>query len=100
MLKIIKQKAIVFCQKLKNEACETKSASKILAKHLKGEEITKEEEEELRNQFFDVLKIAGIGIPFALIPGASILLPVIISVAKRYNIDIMPSSFTDKPNNK
>jgi hypothetical protein len=41
----------------------------------------------------DSLKIAGIGIPFVLIPGASILMPIIIKVAKEHHIDLVPSAF-------
>ena len=54
----------------------------------------------MREQFYDVLKVAGIGIPFALIPGASILLPLVIAFAKKKNINIMPSSFQEKDEQK
>ena len=85
-----------FFKNVKNEAIETKDAAKIIEKHLKGEDVTEEEEKLLKEQIYDILKIAGIGIPFALIPGASILLPIIIKFANKYNINILPSSFAEK----
>ncbi|MES2110662.1 MAG: hypothetical protein V4577_18025 [Bacteroidota bacterium] len=41
----------------------------------------------------DSLKIIGIGIPFAVLPGASVLIPVLIKVADRHHINLMPSAF-------
>jgi len=35
----------------------------------------------------------GIGIPFVLIPGASLLLPLVAKISKKYKINIFPSSF-------
>jgi len=58
-----------------------------------GDSVSKEDMEKFRNQMVDVIKVLGIGIPFALIPGSSLLLPLVIAVAKKYNIDILPSSF-------
>jgi hypothetical protein len=49
-----------------------------------------------RNQMLDVIKILGIGIPFTVIPGSSLLLPLVIAIAKKYKIDILPSSFRDE----
>ncbi len=47
-----------------------------------------------------MLKIAGIGIPFILLPGASIIIPFILKAAEKRNIDLMPSNFKGKPTNK
>ncbi len=91
-----KKEIKIFVGKLSNEAKETKEAAQIVAKYAKGEEITEEENKALREQFYDVLKVAGIGIPFALIPGASILLPLLVTFAKKKNINILPSSFQEE----
>jgi hypothetical protein len=48
----------------------------------------------------DVIKMLGIGIPFVIIPGSTLLLPIVASVAKKYNIDIFPSSFKENKNLK
>ena len=92
----LEEKIRVFIQKLSEEGTETKEAVKILQKHIMGESVTPEEEKELKEQFFDVLKMAGIGIPFILIPGASLLLPAILYVAKKNNFNLFPSAFNDK----
>lgn len=91
-----KKEAKIFAKNLANEARETGEAAQIVAKYARGEKITDEENTALREQFYDVLKVAGIGIPFALIPGASILLPLVIAFAKKKNINIMPSYFQEK----
>jgi Fe-S cluster assembly ATPase SufC len=92
----LEEKIRVFIQKLSEEGTETKEAVKILQKHIMGESVTPEEEKQLKEQFFDVLKMAGIGIPFILIPGASLLLPAILYVAKKNNFNLFPSAFNDK----
>jgi hypothetical protein len=92
----LKKHAKVFAKRVSNEAKETREAANIIAKYAKGEKITEEEGESLKKQFYDVLKIAGIGIPFTVIPGSSILLPLIVSVSKKKGINILPSSFEHK----
>jgi calcineurin-like phosphoesterase family protein len=37
-----------------------------------------------------------LGVPFALIPGSSVLLPIIVSLAKKRGLNILPSSFNEK----
>ena len=87
-----------FLVKLKKEGYETSEAAIILSRYAKGEKISKEDGEKFRNQMIDVIKILGIGIPFVVIPGSTLLLPIVVSVAKKYNIDIFPSSFTENKN--
>jgi hypothetical protein len=82
-----------FLKRIKKEGSETSEAAIILARYAKGEEVSKEDMDKFRNQMIDVLKVLGIGIPFTIIPGSSLLLPLVISIAKKYNIDILPSSF-------
>jgi hypothetical protein len=80
---------------IKTEATETQQASRIFVKYLKEGEVTKEEEKELRTQVYDLLKVLGIGVPFTLIPGASLLLPFLIKIAKKKGIDILPTAFNE-----
>ncbi|MBI2280174.1 MAG: hypothetical protein HYU68_05745 [Bacteroidetes bacterium] len=80
---------------LRTETRETKQATKIAIKYISKGSITKEEEFELRQQVYDVLKTLGIGVPFALIPGASILIPILIKVAQKKGINLLPSAFDD-----
>jgi len=86
-----------FLEKSAHEIAETKEAGIILNKYLHGHKLTIEEKKFIRTQTFDVLKSIGIIVPFAFIPGASILIPVIVVVAKKKGIQILPSSFIDKP---
>lgn len=85
---------------LKTETLETKQATLIAVKYISKGTITKEEEHELREQVFDLLKALGIGIPFALIPGASILIPVLIKIAQKKGINLLPSAFSENDNSE
>lgn len=80
---------------LKTETQETKQATMIAVKFVSKGSITKEEEKELRQQVYDILKTLGIGVPFALIPGATILIPILIKVAQKKGINLLPSAFDD-----
>lgn len=92
-IKKFHQFLIDFIKRLKVESAETSEAAQILARYTKGEEVSKEEMEKFRNQMIDVIKVIGIGIPFTVIPGSSLLLPLVIAISKKYKIDILPSSF-------
>lgn len=82
-----------FLNGVKNEALDTKEASRIIYKYLSQQKISKKEEKHLKTQVFDVFKILGIGVPFMLIPGATLLIPFIVKVAEKKGIDLMPSNF-------
>lgn len=84
-----------FLKKLKKEGTKTSEAAAILKRYAMGEKVSKEEMDIFRNQMLDVIKILGIGIPFTIIPGSSLLLPLVIAIAKKYKIDILPYSFRD-----
>jgi len=87
---------ITFLQKLKKQGQETSVAAAILKRYAMGKKVSKEEMDIFRNQMLDVVKILGIGIPFTVIPGSSLLLPLVIAIAEKYKIDILPSSFRDE----
>ncbi len=91
---IVSTKHILVC--FSEEKQETKEAYKILRKYIKTKEITNEEKKIFKKQLHDVLKIMGLGIPFIMLPGASVLLPIIVRVLKKYDIEILPSSFQNK----
>ena len=82
-----------FVSKMGTEAKETHEASKIVVKFLKEGKVSKEEEHELKTQIYDLFKIAGIGIPFMLIPGSTLLMPFLIKLANKRGIDLLPSAF-------
>ena len=77
---------------LKSELEETGAGAMLLQKMVMGEELETNEAEFLKAQAKDVAK----GLPllglFAL-PGGGIATAVLVKAAKRFNIDLMPSSF-------
>lgn len=81
---------------MKTEYHGTKSSAKVIEKYLKGEKITPEDDLLLRRQIADYFKYIGIVVPFILIPGSMIILPLLVREAKKRNIDLLPSSFSDK----
>ena len=95
-----KEMSKIFWDNMSIEAKETKEAVQIIKKYSIEGNISEQEEEALRRQVYDILKIAGIGIPFALVPGASVLIPLLIKYAKKKNVNLLPSSFDKKTNNE
>ena len=73
------------------EEANTKETAAILRKYAHTGHISVEEEHMLKLQLCDTLKIVGIVVPFVLIPGASIVMPILIKVAGKHNINLMPS---------
>ena len=88
-----------FVSKMGAEAKETHEASKIVVKFLKEGKVSKEEEHELKTQIYDLFKIAGIGIPFMLIPGSTLLMPFLIKLANKKGVDLLPSAFKKEKEN-
>ncbi len=73
------------------EEANTKETAHIIRKYLSTGKISDDEEKMLKLQLADTVKIIGIVVPFVLIPGASILMPILIKVAGKHNIDLLPS---------
>jgi len=82
-----------FFNNLRKEASETKQASYLVVKYLKEGKLSKKEEKELKLQFYDVLKIMGVGIPFFMIPGSTVLVPFLVKLSRKFRLDIIPTSF-------
>jgi hypothetical protein len=76
-----KKSFIESIDKLKQEGEETKEA---------------EEEEKFRTQVYDILKMLGLGIPFAVVPGATAIIPIILKFSSKYGINILPTAFQEK----
>ena len=84
----------LFFLNLHSEAKETRDASKIIVKYVRHGKLSKEDEKELKLQVYDLLKIMGIGVPFVMIPGSSLLIPFLMKIAEKRGINILPSSFS------
>lgn len=87
-----------FLQDIKKEKDGDREALKIIRNYIRGEKISEGDDKILKTQLMDSLKIVGIAIPFVLIPGASLLMPLIIRVASKHHIDLMPSAFSNPGN--
>ena len=85
---------------LKNEANDSKETSKIIYKFVLEQKITKTEEKKLKTKMADMFKIIGVGVPFMIIPGASILIPFLLKIADKNGINLYPSNFNGKNNSK
>jgi len=96
LLKKIEQETKIFLENIKEQAENTQEAGEVIQKYLSGEYLSDEDEKILKTQLVDWLKIFGVVVPFVLIPGASILLPFLIKIAKKYNIELMPTAFRIK----
>ncbi|GEM_PF-590213 len=83
---------------LKNEATDSKETSRIIYKFLLEQKITKKEEKQLKTRVADMFKIIGVGVPFMIIPGATILIPFLLKIAEKNGIDLYPSNFNGKDN--
>ena len=83
---------------VKNEAVGSKETTRIIAKFIVKQTITKEEEKHLKTQVYDVFKILGIGIPFMLIPGSTLLIPFLLKAAEKKGINLYPSNFKKNTN--
>ena len=85
-----------FMDGIKNEATDSKETRRILIHYIAKQKITKEEELHLKTRVYDILKKLGIGVPFMLIPGATLLIPFILKIAEKRGIDLYPSNFKGK----
>jgi hypothetical protein len=95
LVAMIEESAHHFLYCIKTEYVSAREAGQIMEKYIKEGKITPEEEHILKTQFVDTLKLAGVVVPFVLVPGASILMPILIKVAARHNIELLPSAFNE-----
>jgi hypothetical protein len=91
IIKHIEDSAHHFLQSLHKEEENSKVSVIIIRKYIEHGTISDEEEKALKLQLADTLKIVGIVVPFVLIPGASIIIPILVKVASKHNINLMPS---------
>ncbi|MGY6648378.1 hypothetical protein [Wenyingzhuangia sp. IMCC45574] len=90
----------IFFVGVKNGAKDTQRTTGLIQTFLTKGKISKEEEKFLKVYISDVLKIVGIGIPFVLLPGATIIIPFLVRAAEKRNIDLLPSNFKNASKSK
>ena len=84
-----------FLTKFKTELEETAAGAKILAKIVRGEDLTSEEKTEIKTQVIDI----GKGLPLLTLialPGGGIATVVLLKLANKFGINLMPTAFQDK----
>ena len=72
-----------FFKGVKSEAQDAKKTRIIIQTYVTKGDIHKEDEKFLKSYIINLLKIAGIGIPFILLPGATIIIPFIVKLAEK-----------------
>lgn len=80
-------------EQLGQERQETKDMMAIYHRAAEGT-ATKEEIKKANEQFGDLLRIAGMGTFFTLIPGSTLLLPFAVIGARKVGVRLLPTSFS------
>ena len=97
LLNMSEAQAQMFFGILKKEYGDTKNLLPIIRKYLKTKSLSSQEKEMFQQQIKDNLKILGLGAIAAIpIPGTMLLIPVIIQLAKKFNINLLPEVTEDK----
>lgn len=81
---------------LGQERDETREMFEIYNRAIEGK-ASKEEIHRANEQFGDILRLAGMGTFFTLIPGSTLLLPVAVVGANKVGIRLLPSAFSEDP---
>ena len=77
---------------LAEETDETKTMVDIYQRWMEGK-ATKEEMKQANEQFKDLIRIAGMGTFFGLVPGSMLLLPLAVIGANKVGIRLLPTAF-------
>jgi nucleoid-associated protein YejK len=85
-----------FMDGIKNEASDSKETRRILIHYIAKQQLSQEEELHLKKRVYDIFKKLGIGVPFMLIPGATLLIPFILKAAEKKGINLYPTNFNGK----
>jgi hypothetical protein len=81
---------------IKKEYGDTKDLLPIIQKFVKTGKLTDQEKAIFQKQMKDTFKLMGLGAIAAIpIPGTMLLIPVIVQLAKKFNINLLPES--DEP---
>ena len=82
-------------QAIKNERKETQELGLLLKKYAaQSGNLTKDEMKIVKDQFFDLLKMAGLSIPL-IMPFSPVIIPLIVKLGIKVGIRILPTSFYD-----
>ena len=96
LLNMSQEQGQLFFDILKKEYGDTKYLLPILQKYVKTRKLTDREKYLFQKQLKDIMKLMGLGAISAIpIPGTMLLIPAIIQMAKKFNINLLPEA--DEP---
>ena len=96
LLNMSQEQGQLFFDIAKKEYGDTKYLLPILQKYVKTRNLTDREKYLFQKQLKDTMKIMGLGAIAAIpIPGTMLLIPAIIQMAKKFNINLLPEA--DEP---
>lgn len=78
---------------IKNEKEETKELAVLLKKYVEQQgKLSSEEMVKVKDQFSDLLKIAGLSIP-VIMPFSFVIIPLMMKLGQKVGVKILPTSF-------
>ncbi len=78
---------------IKNEKEETKELAQLLKKYVEQQgSLSSEEMKKVKDQFSDILKMAGLSIPI-IMPFSFVIIPLIMKLGQKVGVNILPTSF-------
>ena len=78
---------------IKNEKEETKELAQLLKKYVEQKgSLSSEEMKKVKEQFSDLLKMAGLSIPI-MMPFSFVIIPLIMKLGQKVGVKILPTSF-------
>ena len=78
---------------IKNEKEETQELVQLLKKYVEQQgNLSSEEMTKVKEQFSDLLKIAGLSIPI-IMPFSFVIIPLIMKLGQKVGVKILPTSF-------
>lgn len=93
LLNMSQQQTDMFFDTIKKEYGDTKDLLPIIQKYIKTRKLTASEKSIFQKQMKDNAKLLGLGAIAAIpIPGTMLMIPVIIQLAKKFNINLLPEN--------
>ena len=96
LLNMSQEQGQLFFDIAKKEYGDTKDLLPIIQKYVKTRQLTDREKYLFQKQLKDIMKIMGLGAIAAIpIPGTMLVIPAIVQMAKKFNINLLPEA--DQP---
>ena len=94
----LKKSVPEFLKNLRDFFSKQKSGAKILRKMLEGKKLSRSEMNELKTQVKDLLMGTSL-LGLFVLPGGGLSVTALIKFAKKFNVEILPTSFQQQPVN-